>query len=60
MLTTFEIKKAETKKKKRKHQSIFQRRSVPGAFKTLFQELKENREQFFRYLRMSPELSNHL
>ena len=64
MLTTFEIKKAETKKRKTKNYfwvwPIFQRRFVSGAFKTLFQELKEDREQFFRYLRTSPEQFNDL
>ena len=35
----------QKKKKKRKEF---------GHFHTLFQELKEDREQFFRYIRMSP------
>ena len=38
---------------------IFQRRSVSGVFKNLFKELKEDLEQFFRYLRMSPERFNN-
>ena len=38
----------------------FQRLSVSGAFKTLFQELKEDRGQLYRYLRISPERFNQL
>ena len=48
------LKRQIQRKGKPKHhfwvRSISQRRSVPGAFKTLFQELTEDWEQFFRYL----------
>ena len=51
-LLLFNLKKQRQRKEKRKHRfwarSIFQRRSVYGTFKSLFQELKEDREQFVR------------
>ena len=51
------------RKKKRERRfwvrKIFQRRSELGDFATLFQELKDDREQFFRYTRMSLDRFNH-
>ena len=50
--------------KKRKHRfwvrEIYERRSTLGVFSTLFQELKTDREQFFRYTQMSPDRFHHL
>ena len=56
------LKKQALRKEKRKYHfcvgHVFQRLSVSGAFKTLFQELKEVRGQLYRYLRISPERFN--
>ena len=53
------------KQKKRQHKrywvrQIFRYRDQLGAFNTLFNELKDDREYFFRYLRMSPDRFGHL
>ena len=53
------------KQKKRQHkrywvQQIFRYRDQLDAFNTLFKELKDDREYFFRYLRMSPDRFGHL
>ena len=49
--------------KKKKHcwvREIFQNRECQGAFKTLFHEMRNARELFFRYFHMSPERFDHL
>ena len=39
---------------------IFRRREECGACSTLFEELKQDREYFFRFMRMTPERFDHL
>ena len=39
---------------------LFQKRETFGAFSTLFKELHNDRELFFKYIRMSPERFGHL
>ena len=39
---------------------ILKNREEFGAFNTLFEELKKDREHFFRYLRMTPDRFGHL
>ena len=66
--TLHKLKMLRDMRKSRKHKrhrrfwvrSIYQKRNQLGAFWTLVQELKVDRELFFRYLRMTPERFNHL
>ena len=69
MITQRNIKERKindnTKKYKRKKnifwvRQIYKKREELGVFWTLLQELKQDREYFFRYLRMTPERFNHL
>ena len=39
---------------------IFKNGKSHGVFTTLFEELKSDREYFFRYLQMSPDRFKHL
>ena len=55
------IKRPNQKKKKRCWvRDIFENRERQGVFKTLFHEMRNDRELFFRYFRMSPERFDHL
>ena len=55
------IKRPNEKKKKRCWvRDIFKNRERQGAFETLFDETRNDRELFFRYFRMSPERFHHL
>ena len=52
-----------TRRKQRKRfwiRDIYKKREKFGAFNTLFEELKADREYFFRYLRMTPDRFGHL
>ena len=57
-------KRQKEKVKKRKHdfwiRSIYKQRSQFGVFTTWYQELKLDREYYYRFLRMSPERFDHL
>ena len=55
------IKQPNWKKKKRCWvRDILKNRERQGAFKTLFHEMRNDRELFFRYFRMSPERFDYL
>ena len=58
------IKKKLLQRNKRKRRfwvrDIFLQRDRFGVFHTLYQELKQDREYYYRYLRMSPERFSHL
>ena len=52
-----------TKRKQRRRfwiRDIYKKREQFGTFNTLFEELKKDREYFFRYLRMTPDRFGHL
>ena len=55
------IKQPNQKKKKYCWvRGIFKNRERQGAFETLFHEMRNDRELFFRYFRISPEKFDHL
>ena len=55
------IKRPNQKKKKRCWvRDIFKNRERQGAFKTLFHEMRNDRELFFHYFRMNPKKIDHL
>ena len=55
------IKRPNQKKKKRCWARVlFKNRERQCAFETLFHEMRNDRELFFRYFRMSPERFDHL
>ena len=55
------IKRYNQKKKKNCWvKDIFKNRERQGAFETLFNEMRNDRELFYRYFRMSPERFDHL
>jgi len=53
--TFLQKKKSEKKKKKRKYRihKVFRAREEEGEFHTLFGRLKDDRQKFFKYFRMS-------
>ena len=56
-----QFQELENRSKKRKFcvRDIFLQRTQFGLFNTLYQELKHDREYYYRYLRMSPERFSH-
>ena len=50
----------EKKRRRSWLRDLFQNRETFGAFSTLFKELHNDRELFFKYIRMSPERFGHL
>ena len=54
--------KYKLKNKKRRFwvRKIYQQRQTHGVFNTLYQELKDDREYHYRYIRMSPDRFKHL
>ena len=57
------IKKRRLKRlRKRKRywvRDLYMRRAESGAYTTLFRDLNDDREMYFRYLRMSPDKFSH-
>ena len=55
------IKRYSQKKKKRCWvRDVFKNRERQGAFETLFHEMRNDRQLFYRYFRMSPARFDHL
>ena len=54
------LRRAKVKKRRCWVREIFQSRAGYGAFETLFNALRNDRELFFRYIRMTPERFDHL
>ena len=63
LLGISKVTKLGTKKKQCKRfwvRKIYDKREQLGSFYTLFLDLKEDRECFFRYSRMTPDRFEHL
>ena len=62
LLLLLMLQKRQRKPRKRRFwiRNIFLQRKTRGTFRTLFQELLQDKELFFRYHRMTPSRFEHL